>query len=878
MDRPTPLRPRSRARTCLTGLVGAATASALLAAVLAPAASAQTAPVAPAATPSAGTPAAVLPALAAPALLGPLPSEQVQAVLKDVVLAWRAVRGATGYRVQVSQDGDFSDDDLTLDAKTVATRFALPTDLPNAGYRWRVSATRTTGHGAWSVAGAFTKGWREAPGGLTVSGETEFPTLSWDPLASASEYEVQISTQPTFASDPTQVQSSAGTTACFTARTRVTGHNGQASAKNKGAGDCDFSAMAPFEQRYWRVRALDHVVGGIGQVDTSPVVSDGISYQPPGPKSDTLDTGPCPAPPAATAAPSVSAPASAAPTAAPTVAPSATAAPTTTAAPTAAPTASATPTPTAAPAGGDCTPTNTVQKSAWSEVRPVEWTPAPVSAPTVDTYAPLPLRQLAPEHCTTREPVPGEGRLADCVEFPTLDWDARDGARSYRLYVALDDAFTNIHEIVETPGTEWTPTTAWRDTTSVQSYYYAVQACTAVRCGFVGPTPDSFRKKSPRTELTSPASGTVVGAQDVVLRWRPWSTTLRGVLSARVAGTAATAEAYAYRVQVAAAPDGVREVADADFQRPVEDVVVDGALCRPDGGTAIAPGTAPRTLRRAVRPCSGAGADVLHDAAVDEVVHVSADSDLPTGSYVWRVQALDASGRGTPWSAARSFRRDTSTPTVTVSGLAASVDSPVVVRFSEPVRGAGVGTVTVAPATPVRLSVAADGRSVTIRPVGTWVPGRSYAVLVGEGIADDAGNAVQQTSATARIAKQVDDGSPALRYVSTWTRRTATNAVGGGFRTTTPTLRRQSAALVALHGTGVVVTGCVGPRGGMADVWVDGARRARVDTYRSYSGCGLRLARIVLPLGTHAVQVRGVGVKRPASRGTDVGLDALTAL
>ena len=173
MDRPTPLRPRTRARACLSGLVGVATAGALLGGVLAPAASAQTA--APA--PSAAVPVRAVPVLAAPALLGPLPSEQLQAALKDVVLAWRAVPGATGYRVQVSQDGDFSGDDLTVDETTVATRLALPADLPNAAYRWRVSATQKTGHGAWSAAGSFTKGWREAPGGLTVTGEAEFPTL-----------------------------------------------------------------------------------------------------------------------------------------------------------------------------------------------------------------------------------------------------------------------------------------------------------------------------------------------------------------------------------------------------------------------------------------------------------------------------------------------------------------------------------------------------------------------------------------------------------------------------------------------------------------------------------------------------------------------------
>ena len=164
----------------------------------------------------------------------------------------------------------------------------------------------------------------------------------------------------------------------------------------------------------------------------------------------------------------------------------------------------------------------------------------------------------------------------------------------YRLYVALDDAFTNVHQIVETyahrvdadhglarhhRGAEptTTPSRPARRSAAAPS----------------PPTPDSLRKKSPRTELTSPAAGAALGPRATSsCAGGPWSSTLRDALSARVAGTAATSEAYAYRVQVAAAPDAGRAATDADFQSPVEDVVVDGALCRP---------TAPVRLSRSAR-------------------------------------------------------------------------------------------------------------------------------------------------------------------------------------------------------------------------------------------------------------------------------------
>ncbi|MCW2777999.1 MAG: sdrD 1, partial [Frankiales bacterium] len=796
-----------------------------------------------------GAPAGTRPALPAPALVGPTgPADAPQPVLKDVVLAWAPVAGATGYTVQVSQDGDFSDDAVTYEGQSVSTRLALPA-LPSAAYRWRVAATQAAGHGFWSTSGAFTEGWRDRVSGLRTSAGPagdEFPTFAWTPIASASEYELQVSSTPTFDHDPTQTQAGFGTTACFTVRTRVTGANEQGEAKNDGAGDCDFTNLAPGAQRYWRVRALDHLVDDAGEVDTTPVVRDGVTYQPLAPKSGELDTGTCPQPGGATA--------SASPSVGPT--------------PSASPSA-------AADASFSCDAAHTVQRSAWSDVQTVTWTPTAAASPTAATYAPVAVKPLAPEACTARPAVPGEGALADCTDFPTLDWDARDGATGYRLYIALDDAFTNVQQIVETPATEWTPTAAWRDTTASQTYYYAVQACTAVRCGAVTSTPDSLRKKNPRTELTAPAAGAAFGPTDVQLRWKPFSTTQRAALGARVAGTPATGEAYAYRVQVADAPADGRPATDADFQAPVEDVTVDGALCRP-GPVDPAATVDPRTTTRAVQSCTGAGL-VAHDPARDEVTYTSATTSYPTGSYVWRVQALDASGHKLPWSKVGSFVRDVTPPTATVTGTKAA-DGRVVVRFSEPVTGVSPSTVRLSPATASTLAVSADGRSATVSPARTWVPGQTYVLSLGAGIADAVGNPLAPVSASSRIAGLVDDGSAALSYVGSWGFRSSSNAVGGGFRTSTPTMRAQTAATVTLAGKGVLLTGCAGPSGGLLDLYVDGTKRARVDTYRAYSGCGVRLARIALADGQHRVQVRGVGLKRAASRSTSVQLDAVTAL
>jgi hypothetical protein len=62
-------------------------------------------------------------------------------------------------------------------------------------------------------------------------------------------------------------------------------------------------------------------------------------------------------------------------------------------------------------------------------------------------------------------------------------------------------------------------------------------------------------------------------------------------------------------------------------------------------------------------------------------------------------------------------------------------------------------------------------------------------------------------------------------------------------------------------------------------VYVDGVLRATKDTYRSFSGCGIGLVRVTgLTAKAHRVQIRATGVRARVSRGTTVGVDAVTAL
>lgn len=66
--------------------------------------------------------------LGVPGLVGPNSSA---AVLKDVTLTWQPVPGATGYRVEVGTDSQWSDTP-TYAATSAGTRLTLPVWLPHA--------------------------------------------------------------------------------------------------------------------------------------------------------------------------------------------------------------------------------------------------------------------------------------------------------------------------------------------------------------------------------------------------------------------------------------------------------------------------------------------------------------------------------------------------------------------------------------------------------------------------------------------------------------------------------------------------------------------------------------------------------------------------
>ena len=759
-----------------------------------------------------GQPASAGSAHATPGVVAPVSTGAGQ---KEVVLDWTTVPGATSYAVEVDTDDEWSDDP-TLTLKTVASRITLPTSLPHASYVWRVAAVGAGGQSRWSSNGTFTRRWTSratpvAPVG-TPSPAPGVVTFSWTPVLTASEYQLQVSNSPYFDAS-FNTQADVKTESCFTTRTSITPFNSQAVARNDGAGDCIFTLLGTGELRYWRVRPLDHVVDDAPEVNTTPVVDEGISSLPPA-KAGELDTGACPEL------------VKAAPSASPSASPSATASPSPSGTPTASPSGSPSP---AKDGEGSCEPAHTVEKGAWSagvaftDTFPRFSGPVPAYRSLVTADRPMPTPTLSRDVCT--------GDV--CRDFPTVSWSRVPGAHAYRLYVALDEDFTNIHSISETRGNSWTPTAQWRDSTAGAHYYVVVQPCTTTvaadgsRAGCDEPSaPVKFRKSSPKLALASPAHSAVTGGSEVVLSWQSASSAL-----ATATGSPATSEAYAYRVQVAPA-------SNPDFQ-----------------STAL-----------------------VDDERVDSTHFVSAKKRYADGTYLWRVQTVDASGHRLPWSATRSFTRDGTAPTFVLSPASLPARGAFTVRFSERVTGIGAASLAVS-GVPVRVTASADGRSATLTPTRPLLPGASHTLTVGAQVRDRAGNGVVSASRAVVVDPTVDDRSPAMVLSGSWQRLAATNAVARTFSRSLPTPQRPAAATVALSGRGVEVKGCVGPRNGKADVLIDGVLVTTVDSYRSYSGCGVVLARSSFKTsGIHRVQVRGIGMQHPGSKGSALAVDAITAL
>ncbi|MGA2506921.1 MAG: hypothetical protein ABSF80_05535 [Chitinispirillaceae bacterium] len=150
--------------------------------------------------------------LPAPVLISPLDKSVSQP--RSTSFTWNTVGGATFYTMQLSSDSLFSS--FIFNAKVTSTSQIVSGLGINAPYYWRVNAGNYGGMGLWSSVWKFTT--IGIPGAPALSSPANdavaistTPTLSWNIVATATSYSVQVSTDSNFSTTIVNQSSITGT-------------------------------------------------------------------------------------------------------------------------------------------------------------------------------------------------------------------------------------------------------------------------------------------------------------------------------------------------------------------------------------------------------------------------------------------------------------------------------------------------------------------------------------------------------------------------------------------------------------------------------------------------------------------------------------------
>jgi hypothetical protein len=769
----------------------------------------------------------------APTLTGPANDPGGTTPLKDVVLDWTPVEHAASYQVQVSPNGDWTNNTVTLpdNGITVNDLYEMPLSLPHASYFWRVRALGSAGgHTAYSSVHTFLRDW-VAPITMLTTPSSADPSLSWAPVPDASLYRVRFGTKADFT----------GTNfTCFTTATSFTPY-AVTSATDSAPGGCfDEGQLTDGKDYFWELIAYDDSSAAAITADTAndsnwecaetiPECDAAIQYggsftfqsAKTGSQSGASVTGlktswhtasttndctggTCPVTPTFSWDPVAGAnfyrvhvyrdPYF-----------SNTYRVFTTSRPELTPRGAFFDAQAGTPyfwtvEAGWCRSTSTDNQCSQSTAGT-----SPKSPSCADSTNATPAPSIAPDGLAPTTMSAGDAQTItlDGANFaPSACVQASDGAglisninvvSSSQItfdYVAPDSEQGVTFTVVNPDGgtSNASPTLAVSGNFD-KTVYWAASGVAA------------FQKQSDSVSLAQPAAGTTTNARSVTFSWSDFQAT----------GGAGAQEARNYRLQVAT---------DADFENVVWDV-----------------------------------------NSIDMTRYTNPTALLRDGHWYWRVQPIDGSGNDLTWSSARQFTKDSTPPVFTLTDSSpVAVTAPLHVSVNDaalqgavsqsslhvvPVVGGG------SPVSGKWLQVAAN--KWTFAPSGALVPGQSYALSVVPGtISDQSGNDAITSSRTVRTSGRADDNNKAWHYGSGWKQVSASGALGGTFH------RGIKGATATLHVVGktLSVYACKAPHSGRLSIKVDGTTRAAPSLAQSFTKCGLLVYRgAVTTNAAHTVRI-----------------------
>ena len=140
----------------------------------------------------------------APQLVSPVDGGTFNYPTDPLVLSWKPVLGAAKYRVSIAADPTFTTMVAGAPLETTATSVNPPSSLPLGRYYWRVlPLDAEKNQGAASAARSFFWNWPTSTVGhvtdLVAAPEFDDMQLSWDPVAGAAHYEIDVNTSQDFA-------------------------------------------------------------------------------------------------------------------------------------------------------------------------------------------------------------------------------------------------------------------------------------------------------------------------------------------------------------------------------------------------------------------------------------------------------------------------------------------------------------------------------------------------------------------------------------------------------------------------------------------------------------------------------------------------------